>query len=254
MLNDVKTRSAALFVAIVPAALLAAWGIVDVSFPAPTHATSLLALAAASGIAALASYRARPRCSANRASESAKAEQVPLQVGPALSVRAACERSVRLSPLPLALLAAGTLSAEADTRKNVVMARGNGIAIASVCSGGQYMLLVTKHPEAEPWKKALRATLEADRVAIALRFEDKAEDGERLLYRISGLPGVWSFPNGRTYTGSLESVSVPQDLYVRVWLPGEDRSGPGHLIPGLTQETVARMWLNALTCSAPKQQ
>ena len=107
---SVDSRSAALVVVLVLAAVLAAWAIVDVSFPAPSHASSLLALAAASGVAALASLRARLRCSANRASESAKAEPIPLHVGPALSLRAARERSSRLSFLPLALLAAGTLS------------------------------------------------------------------------------------------------------------------------------------------------
>ncbi len=244
---NAKSRAAALAVVLVLAAVLAAWGIVDISFPAP----SLLALAAASGIAALASLRVGPRFLANRASESANAEHVPLQVGPALSLRAAYGCLARLAPLPLALLAAGTLSAEADTQDKIVVARGDGIALASVCLGGQYMLLVTQHPEDEPWKKALLATPEVDRVAIALRFEDKAEDSERLLHRIAALPGAWSIPNGRTYTGSLELLSVPQDLYLRVWFPGEDRSGPGHLIQGLTQETVARMWFNVLTCTDP---
>ncbi len=248
-----RSHSTTLVVVHALAALLAAWGIVDVLFPDPSHASSLLALAAVPSIAALASLRARPRCFANRASESAKAEQVPRQVGPALSLRAAYARLAMLSTLPLALLAAGTLSAEADTQEKIVVARGDGIALASVCSGGQYMLLVTKHPEDEPWKKTLQATPETDHVAIALRFEDTAEDGERLLHRVSGLPGAWSIPNGRPYTGSLESVSVPQDLFMRVWLPGEDRSEPGHRIPGLTQETVAHMWLNALTCGAKKQ-
>ena len=244
---NARSRAAALAVVLVLAAVLAAWGIVHISFPAP----SLLVLAAASGIAAIAGLRAGPRFLANRASEAANAERVPHQVGPALSLRAAYECLARLSPLPLALLAAGTLSAEADTQEKIVVARGDGIALASVCSGGQYMLLVTQHPEDEPWKKALRATPEVDRVAIALRFEDTPEDSERLLHRIAGLPGAWSIPNGRTYTGSLESLSVPQDLNLRVWFPGEDRSGPGHVILGLTQETVARMWLNVLTCRDP---
>ena len=110
------------------------------------------------------------------------------------------------------------------------------------------MLLVTRRPETEPWREALQASAATDRVAVALRFDDKAEDSERLWYRISGVPGAWSIPNGRTYTARLEAVSVPQELYLRIWLPGEDRSGPGHLILEATQETVARMWLNAITC------
>jgi len=74
---NARSRAAALAVVLVLAAVLAAWGIVHISFPAP----SLLVLAAASGIAAIAGLRAGPRFLANRASESANAEHVPLQKG-----------------------------------------------------------------------------------------------------------------------------------------------------------------------------
>ena len=110
------------------------------------------------------------------------------------------------------------------------------------------MLLLTRHPDTEPWRGQLRAVHETDRIAVTLRFGDSPEGNERLLYRISGVSGAWSIPNGRTYTGTLEAVSVPQELYLRVWLPGDDRSGPGRFIDGANQGVVARMWLNAITC------
>ena len=158
-------------------------------------------------------------------------------------------RSVRVALALLSLFAAGsTLCANPPTPEKIVVARGDGVALASICTDGQYMLLLTRHPDTEPWRADLRAVEETDRIAFAFRFEDSAEGNEWSLYRIAGVPGAWSIPNGRTFTGRLEAVSVPQELYLRVWFPGGDRSRPGRFIEGVTQEVVARMWLNAITC------
>ena len=158
-------------------------------------------------------------------------------------------RSVHVALLSLSLLSAGiALSADPPVPEKTVVARGESLALASVCTDGQYMLLLTGHPDTEPWRADLRAAEETDRVAFALRFGDSAEGNEWHLYRIAGVPGAWSIPNGRTFTGTLEGVSVPQELDLRVWLPGDDRSRPGRFIERLTQEVVARMWLTALTC------
>ena len=158
-------------------------------------------------------------------------------------------RSACVALLLLSLLAPGlSRSADPAVPEKTVVARGEGLALASLCMDGQYMLLLTRHPDSEPWRADLRAAEDTDRIAIAFRFEDSAEGNEWTLNRIAGVPGAWSIPNGRTFTGTLEAVSVPQELYLRVWLPGDNRSGPGRLIEGVTQETVARMWLNALTC------
>lgn len=110
------------------------------------------------------------------------------------------------------------------------------------------MLLLTRHPHIEPWRADLRAAEDTDRIAIASRFEDSAENNEWTLNRTAGASGAWSNPNGCSFTGTLEVLSVPQELYLRVWLPVDDRSGPGRLIEGVTQEVEARMWPNVLAC------
>lgn len=78
------------------------------------------------------------------------------------------------------------------------------------------MPFVTSWPATEPWQSELRAATDTDRVATALRYGDRADDYESLCYRISGLPGTWSNPNGRRYTETLEAVSVPEELYLRI--------------------------------------
>ena len=151
--------------------------------------------------------------------------------------------------MSLSLFAAGSaLSASQAAPEKIVVARGDGVALTSVCTDGQYMPLLTRHPDTEPWRAQLRAVHETDRIALTLRFGDSPEGNERLLCRISGVSGAWRIPNGRTDAGTLEAVSVPQELYLRVWLPGDDRSGSGRFIDGANQGVVAGMSLNAITC------
>lgn len=231
------------------AAVSAALWTAGTAFPVPARGPSLLVLAATFGIAFLASLEARPRWRDEGADEHGEAAGLLRQVDAAKSPRSGWTRSLGVLLLPLALLAAGpALSAEASMADKIIVARGDGIALASVCRDGQYMLFVTNRPETEPWKKRLQAVEPTDSFAITLEYGEKAADNERLFFRMEELPGSWSIPTGRTYTRELEAVSVPQDLHLRIWFPGEDRSGPGHLVREATQEMVARMWLNAVTC------
>ena len=253
MSMNVKHRSVGFVGVLASAALLAVWGMVEISFLAAVTALSLPVLVAMFDISARERLKARPRRPAKGADADGRANGSLIHDGAAMPTRVAGASSVLASLLSLTLLAAGSaLCAEASAAENIVVARGDGIALASACWDGQYMLLVTNRPETEPWKKSLRATSETDRIAVALHYRDTAAGNEWPVYRISGVSDAWSIPNARTFTGTLEVVSVPQDLSLRIWLPGEDRSGLGRVIRA-TQEIVARMWLNALTCRATKQ-
>ena len=129
-----------------------------------------------------------------------------------------------------------------------VVARGDGVALASVCTGGGYWLMVTARPEAEPWtREDLQASAETDRIAQGLLWGDTAQDNERLWYGVEGVPGTWSIPNGRTHTRTLLVLRAREDLHLKLWLPGDDRSDPGRHVD-LSQLTVARMWVNAIQC------
>lgn len=249
MSRNVNLHSLVPFGILALAAILAALQTAGIGFPVPAHGPSLLVVAATLGIAFLASLAARPRWRAEAAGEHGEADGLLWQVDAAKSPRLGWTRSVGVLVMPLALLAAGpALSAEASKPVNTIVAQGDGIALASVCRDGQYMLFVTNRPETEPWKKRLQAVEPTDSFAITLEYGEKATDNERLFFRMEELPGSWSIPTGRTYTRELEFVNVRQKLHLRIWFPGEDRSGPGHLIREATQEMVARMWLNAITC------
>ena len=129
-----------------------------------------------------------------------------------------------------------------------VVTHGDGVAVASLCTDGGYWLMVTARPEAKPWtRKRLRPSDETDRISEGLLWGETARDREHLWYRIEGVPETWSIPNGRTHTRTLLILRAREDLHLRLWLPGDDRSGPGRHVD-ISQLTAARMWVNVILC------
>ena len=129
----------------------------------------------------------------------------------------------------------------------LVVARGDGLALAAVCRAGQYALIVTSVPGLRPWAGSLRALPVTDSLVVDLTAGLDPAPSEVVWYRVAGAAGTWMIPNGRSYTRRLLLLSARHALGLRVWLPQDHRAAPGRLIPA-SQEAVARMWLHVLQC------
>ena len=129
----------------------------------------------------------------------------------------------------------------------LVVARGDGIALAAVCRAGQYALIFTSVPRVRPWTGSLRALAVTDSLLVDLTGGVDPAPSEVVWYRVAGAAGTWMIPNGRSYTRRLLVLSARHGLGLRVWLPEDDRAARGRSIPA-SQEAVARMWLYALQC------
>lgn len=130
----------------------------------------------------------------------------------------------------------------------IVVAQGQGIAAASICGSGGYMLLVTSDPANAPWREdGLQASEEVDRIAEVLNAHERPQDRETLWYRIDGSADVWSVPNPRTQTRTWLILDARGELDLEFWLPADDRGKPGRELE-IPSVTLAHMWLNALTC------
>ena len=103
--------------------------------------------------------------------------------------------------LTLLPLAPGALAQPAPVE--AVVARGENVAIATVCQAGQYGLIVVADPDATPWAEGWQASEAVDRdVGESLSRGTSTPELVWSWYRLEGHADAWVIPNGRFASGS----------------------------------------------------